>query len=232
MSLWHKGAPVIAQDPPARVERGRSDPDRATRSGPVELGNDRDVRHRLRALAALDRAAITDAVVLLPFRLLDSAAADVTDLDARDKTITSELASLVTTRKSTLAELCGLSTKSAAELLVETGDPRRFTEGGYARFNGTAPIPASSGEGDGEPVRHRLDQGGNRQINAVLHRMAITQLRCNPAARDLYERARKRGHTKREAMRILKRHLSNAIYRTMLRDTLRTEKSDQTQEAA
>ena len=226
------GPSVVAQDPSARVERGRSDPDRATRRGPVELGNDRDVRHRLRALAALDRAAITDAVVLLRLRLLDSAAADVTDLDARDKTITSELASLVTTRKSTLAELCGLSRKSAAELLVETGDPRRFTEGGYARFHGTAPIPASSGEGDGEPVRHRLDQGGNRQINAVLHRMAITQLRCNTAARDLYERARKRGHTKREAMRILKRHLSNAIYRTMLRDTLRTEKSDQTQEAA
>lgn len=122
--------------------------------------------------------------------------------------------------------------KSAAELLVENGDPRRFTEGGYARFNGTAPIPASSGEGDGEPVRHRLDQGGNRQINAVLHRMAITQLRCNPAARDLYERARKRGHTKREAMRILKRHLSNATYRTMLRDTLRPEKSEEIQQAA
>ena len=177
------------------------------------LGDDRDVRRRLVSLAALERRAITDNVVLLRLRLLDTAAADVARLDARDKTITAELASLVASQKSTLADLCGLSTKSAAELLVETGDPRRFTEGGFARFNGTAPIPASSGEGDGEPVRHRLDQGGNRQINAVLHRMAITQLRCNPAARDLYERARTRGHTKREAMRILKRHLSNSRLR-------------------
>lgn len=171
-------------------------------------------------------------MVALRLRLLGQAAADVADLDARDKTITAELATLVTTQSSTLEDLCGLSTKSAVELLVETDDPRRFTEGGYARFNATAPIPASSGEGAGQPVRHRLDQGGNRQINAVLHRMAVTQLRCNPAARDLYERARGRGHTKREAMRILKRHLSNVVHRTMLRDVLRNGQTEQLQKAA
>ena len=81
----------------------------------IELADDRDARHRLRALATLDRVAITDTVVLLRLRLLDPATSDVTDLDVRDKTITSELASLVTAQKSTLAE----------------------------------------------PVRHRLDQGGN-----------------------------------------------------------------------
>ena len=81
----------------------------------IELADDRDDRHRLRALATLDRVAITDTVVLLRLRLLDPATSDVTDLDVRDKTITSELASLVTAQKSTLAE----------------------------------------------PVRHRLDQGGN-----------------------------------------------------------------------
>src|SRR3989442_15539287 len=52
---------------------------------------------------------------------------------------------------------CGLSTRSVAELLVEVGDPRRFTEGGFARFNGTAPLAASTAEGPGEPVRHRYN---------------------------------------------------------------------------
>ena len=119
---------------------------------------------------------------------------------------------------STLGELCGLSTRSVAELLVEVGDPRRFTEGGFARFNGSAPLPASTAEGPGEPVRHRYNPGGNRRVNAVLHRMAVTQLRCEPRAQRIYANARAGGHTKKEARRVLKRHLSNVIYRRMIRD--------------
>jgi Transposase IS116/IS110/IS902 family len=105
--------------------------------------------------------------------------------------------------------LCGLDTRSVAELLVEVGDPRRFTEGGFARFNGTAPLPASTAEGPGEPVRDRYNPGGNRRINAVLHRMAITQLRCEPRAQAIFANARTHSHTKKEARRILKRHLSD-----------------------
>jgi transposase len=67
-----------------------------------------------------------------------------------------------------------------------------------------------------------LNRGGNRRINAVLHRMAVTQLRCEPRARQIYDDARRNGHTKKEAMRILKRHLSNVVYRRMLRDLNRT----------
>ena len=102
---------------------------------------------------------------------------------------------------------------------MEAGDPRRFAgEGGFARFNGTVPLPASSAEGDDALKRHRLNRGGNRRINAVLHRMAVTQLRCEPRARQIYDDARRRGHTKKEAMRILKRHLSNVVYRRMIGD--------------
>lgn len=97
-----------------------------------------------------------------------------------------ELGLLVTTATTTLDELCGLSTRSVAELLVEIGDPRRFTEGGFARFNGSAPLAASTAEGPGEPVRHRLNPGGNRRVNAILHRMAVTQLRCEPRAQAIY----------------------------------------------
>src|SRR5665213_3255166 len=118
----------------------------------------------------------------------------------------------------TLGELSGLSARSVAELLVEVGDPRRFTEGGFARFNASAPLPASTAEGPGEPVRHRYNPGGNRRVNAILHRMAVTQLRCEPRAQAIYANARARGHTKKEARRILKRHLSDVIYRRMTRD--------------
>jgi len=232
MSLWHKARRSLLKTRQHVLNEAESVLIALPEHLQDALGDDRDVRRRLKALADLDRNGTSDPVITLRLVLLDQAAADVAALDARDKRITAELAALVATQGSTLDGLCGLSTKGAVELLVETGDPRRFTEGGYARFNGTAPIPASSGEGDGEPVRHRLDQGGNRQINAVLHRMAITQLRCNPAARVLFERARGRGHTKREAMRILKRHLSNVVHRTMLRDALRKVQTDQLQEAA
>ena len=133
-----------------------------------------------------------------------------------------QLALLVAASGTTLDELCGLSTRSVAELLVEVGDPRRFTEGGFARFNGSAPLAASTAEGPGEPVRHRYNPGGNRRVNAILHRMAVTQLRCEPRAQAIYANARARGHTKKEARRILKRHLSDVIHRRMTRDLERS----------
>jgi transposase len=120
---------------------------------------------------------------------------------------------------SSLREVRGIVEWIEAELLVEVGDPRRFAgEGGFARFNGTAPLPASRAEGDGAPPRHHLSRGGNRRVNACLNRIAITQLRCVPRARKIYDNARQRGHTKNEAMRILKRHLSDVVYRQMMRD--------------
>ena len=144
------------------------------------------------------------------------------ELDLEEKQVIAELKALVDQSRSTLGELSGLSTRSVAELLVEVGDPRRFTEGGFARFNGSAPLPASTAEGPGEPVRHRYNPGGNRRVNAILHRMAITQLRCEPRAKKLYAQARANGHTKKEARRILKRHLSNVVYRRMIRDIAAT----------
>lgn len=193
-----------------------------------------DVRRRLRALTTRDHCAAWDAPTELRLRLLDEHAAAVTDLDARDRHAARELHALNDKAGSTLTELCGIAERSAAELLVEVGDPCRFvSERGFARFNGTAPIPASSGEGDNEPIRYRLNRGGNRRVNAVLHRMAVTQLRCDERARHIYDNARRRGHTKKEAMRVLKRHLSDVVYRKMLRDlTNRTAQTGQQQHAA
>jgi transposase len=185
----------------------------------ADLPDDRSVRRRLKAFSGRDRTVRWDPVTALRLRLLDEHAAAIAELDAREREASRELAHLVRRAGSTLHELCGIADRSDAELLVETGDPRRFAgEGGFARFNGTAPLPASSAEGDDEPKRHMLNRGGNRRINAVLHRMAVTQLRCEPRARQIYDDARRNGHTKKEAMRILKRHLSNVVHRRMLRD--------------
>ena len=176
------------------------------------------VRPRLSAVGRRDRSLSWEPATALRLQLLDERADRIGELDARECEATRELGKLVAASRSTLVGLTGISIRSAAELLVETGDPRRFTGGGFARFNGTAPLPASTAEGPDEPVRHRLNRGGNRRVNSALHRMAITQLRCEPRARKLYADARARGHTKKEAMRILKRHLSDVVYRRMVRD--------------
>jgi transposase len=183
-----------------------------------QLPDTKAVRPRLAALARRNRRRRYDAATALRLKLLDSHRAQIAKLDAEEKAVCQQLSSLVQTSGSTLGELCGLSTRLVAELLVEVGDVRRFTEGGFARFNGTAPLAASTAEGPGEPVRHRYNPGGNRRVNAILYRMAITQLRSEPRAQRLYEAARANNHTKKEARRILKRHLSDVIYRRMIRD--------------
>jgi transposase len=202
----------------------------------ADLPDSTAIRPRLKALADRDRTVTWDPVTALRLRLLDDHTAAITELDAREREASRELHHLTRGVGSTLHELCGIADRSDAELLVETGDPRRFAgEGGFARFNGTAPLPVSSAEGDDEPKRHRLNRGGNRRVNAVLHRMAVTQLRCEPRARQIYDDARRHGHTKKEAMRTLKRHLSNVVYRRMIRDlnaTLVAPPVDSSQAAA
>jgi len=183
-----------------------------------QLPDTKAVRPRLTALAARNRRRRYDQPTALRLTLLDDYRAQIATLDAHDKQVTAELAALVKASGSTLVELCGLSTVLVSELLVEVGDPRRFTIGGFARFNASAPLAASTAEGPGEPIRHRYNPGGNRRVNRTLHLMAVTQLRCEPRALALYENARSRGHTKKEARRILKRHLSDVIYRRMIRD--------------
>ena len=180
------------------------------------------IRARVNSLSGLDTSRVTDPTVSLRLRLIEHRVAMLRDVLEQDKAATAQLTSLVEGTGSTLTELVGIAPRAAAEIIVEVGDIRRFSEAGFARFNGTAPLPASSGEGGGEPVRHRLSRGGNRRLNAAIHRIAMIQLRFEPRARTIHDRARANGHTRREAMRVLKRNLSNAIYRTMLRDARRS----------
>jgi transposase len=85
----------------------------------------------------------------------------------------------------------------------------------FASFNGTAPIEVSSGE----VVRHRLSRAGDRQLNHALHRMAITQLSGDTDGRAYYRRKRAAGKSHKEALRCLKKRLSDIVYRQLVRDT-------------
>lgn len=118
-----------------------------------------------------------------------------------------------------LLRLPGCAGLTAAKLLAESGDVRRFhSSAAFARHNGTAPIPVWSGNQE----RHRLNRGGNRQLNAGLHRIAITQLRLGGEAKTFVARRMSLGNTKREAIRALRRHLSNEVYRRLREDSRQT----------
>ena len=124
-----------------------------------------------------------------------------------------------------LPEICGIGIVSAARILGETGDIRRFrSPAACARHNGTAPIPVSSALSD----VHRLNRGGNRQVNAALHRAALTQARCHDGAKALLERrAGTIRETRKAALRALKRHLSDVVYRTLRTAAWRLDQQSQ-----
>jgi hypothetical protein len=105
---------------------------------------------------------------------------------------------------------------------VEVGDITRFPDRNhFASWTGTAPIDASSGD----HVRHRLSRGGNRQINRVLHTMATVQLRNPTEGRIYFDRKKADGKSSNEAMRCLKRRLSDAVYRVMVDDLTRATRT-------
>jgi transposase len=141
--------------------------------------------------------------------------ADLERVHQRKKAADKELAAALKGTGTTLMQLEGIGPSGAARLLVEVADITRFPDRGhFASWNGTAPIDASSGD----HVRHRLSRGGNRQINRVLHIMAVVQLRHATKGRAYYDRKVAAGKTPMEAMRALKRRLSDVVFRQMRAD--------------
>lgn len=111
-----------------------------------------------------------------------------------------------------LLALPGCGAISASKLLGEIGPIERFeSDAQLARHAGVAPLEASSGK----HRRHRLDRGGNRQLNCALHRIAVTQARVHPPARAYLERKQAEGKSRREAIRCLKRQLARTVYTTL-----------------
>jgi len=129
------------------------------------------------------------------------------------------LSAAVLARGSTLMDLFGVGPAGAARLLVDVGDVARFpSRAHFASWNGTAPLDASSGA----QVRHRLSRAGNRRINHVLHIAAVCQLRHDTPGRAYYRRKLAEGKTTLEALRCLRRRLSDVVYRQLVADTADT----------
>ncbi len=141
--------------------------------------------------------------------------ADLAVIDKKMKAAKKELTDLITATGSGLLNLNGIGPSGAARLLGDVGDIARFpTRGHFASWNGTAPIDASSGDNS----RQRLSRLGNRRINRVLHIAAIVQIRHDTEGRAYYRRKLAAGKSPLEAIRCLKRRLSDVVYRQMVAD--------------
>jgi len=162
-------------------------------AGPAVLGDDSSIR------ATLCRRRLERVIAI----------------DAETAELKRQITRLVAAADTTLTDLYGVGPLVAARFLAEVVDIRRYpNRNAFASANGTAPLPASSGR----TVRHRFNPGGNRQLNRSLYTIALTQIRGDTEGRAYYERKRAAGKTKREALRCLKRRLSDAVYRQLTAD--------------
>jgi transposase len=162
--------------------------------------------------AIAERLTVLDGPVA---RIAGEIVTHIRDLTMRERGLEREITALVSSLAPTLLTLVGVGALTAAKIVAETADVRRFrSKDAYARHNGTAPLPVWSGNRE----RHRLSRTGNRQLNAAVHRIAITQMRCHEDARAYLERRTANGNTKTEALRALKRRLSDVVYRALLAD--------------
>lgn len=185
---------------------------------------DRDTPKVLPRLRAVVQADHTGAPAALRARLelLGELLSDITELSRRIRDLDKRLASLVQACGSTLLEEPGIGVVGAATLLVHVGDPARFrNEAAFNRWWGGAPVAVSSGEGHGEPCRHRLDLLGNRRVNSVIYIMSVTQARFHPPAREFLTRKRAEGKTTKEARRAHKTLLGRRVIRRMWADRRR-----------
>jgi transposase len=153
-------------------------------------------------------ASIDGLIAAIARELLDR----LRELNRRINELEREITPLIAALAPALLTIPGCGALTAAKLVGETAGATRFhSKSAYARWNGTAPQPASSGT----TTRVRLNRGGNRQVNAALHRIAITQARTWPQGRDYIAKRIRHGNSKAEALRLLRRRLSDVVYRTM-----------------
>ena len=148
-------------------------------------------------------------------RLAAEELSELVAVDAKIKKSTAELKAMVLARGSHLMDLHGVRPVVAARVLADVGDVTRFADRNrFASWTGTAPLDASSGENN----RHRLSRAGNRRVNHMIHIAAISQIRLDTDGRTYYRRKRAEGKKALEAIRCLKRRISDAIYRQLLTD--------------
>lgn len=139
----------------------------------------------------------------------------VLQIAAEAQAVRKQISAMVAGHVDHVAALYGAGPIIAARFLAEVVDIDRYpSRDAFASANGTAPLAASSGR----TVRHRLNRGGNRRLNYALYIMAITQARADTQGRAYYDRKRAEGKTAKEALRCLKRRLSDQVYKAMRAD--------------
>ena len=149
-------------------------------------------------------------------RVAGEIVAHVRSLTVRERALAREISGIVAEVAPVLLSVVGVGILTAAKIVAETADVRRFkNKDAFARHNGTAPLPVWSGNRE----RHRLSRTGNRQLNAAIHRIAVTQIRCHDDAKTYLARRIENGNTKTEALRALKRRLSDVVFRALVADT-------------
>jgi hypothetical protein len=163
-----------------------------------------------RRVLSMRKRATADVEERAVFRVMRDLAARSRTLAVDANRYEQELAELVRSLDATILDEPGIGPISAAKLLA--CDPARFkNEAAFARCNGTAPIPASSGK----TVRHRLNRGGDRQVNNAIHTIALIRTKHDPKTRAYLDRRINEGKTKREALRALKRHISRDLFKRL-----------------
>ena len=171
-----------------------------------------------KANAVLDAVEVTNEVMRYRVLIARELVADIALLDAALTTSKKRVATAVAASGTTVTEIVGIGPISAAILIGFTGDITRFpTRGHFATYNATAPIDASSGPNP----RQRLNPRGNRQLNHAIHIAAVSQLRHDGEGRDYYDRKRAEGKSSKEAIRSLKRRISDRVYRHLIDDARR-----------
>ncbi|AMM22727.1 transposase (plasmid) [Frondihabitans sp. PAMC 28766] len=145
--------------------------------------------------------------------------AEIRRLDKRISTATEHITTQVTRAETTLTVIPGIGQLTAGKILARTGPVTRFAnEAHFAAYAGVAPREVSSGD----VIRHRLNRGGDRQLNYALHVIALTQISMKSSpGRVFYDRKRTEGKSGKEALRALKRRLATVVFRILLADHAR-----------
>jgi transposase len=144
---------------------------------------------------------------------------DLRRIDIQRRDIQHKLATTVRASGTTVTEIFGVGPAVAAAVIGDTGDISRFaSKDHFAAYNGTAPVEVSSGN----RVVHRLSLRGNRRMNHAVHMAAVTQIRYqHTKGRAYYDKKVAEGKTSKEALRALKRQVSDAIYQRLKADARR-----------
>jgi transposase len=153
--------------------------------------------------------------------------ADLRRLDEQLRDTKKRITAAVKASKTTLTDLFGVGPIVAAIVIGDVGDVTRFrSRDAFAAYNGTAPIEVSSG---GRRKVFRLSRRGNRRLNHAVHMAAVTQIRFrHTEGRAYFERKIAEGHSGKEAIRALKRRISDAIYTRLRDDAARTGRMNST----